>query len=283
MTGSTGNNASATTAPRLFAAGELREGGEIAASAEQAHYLGNVLRRASGDIVRVFNGADGEWIARIAFSRRDRAVLRIESQTRIQQPETGPWLLFGLLKRDATDLVVRQAVELGASRIIPVITERTNAARVNEQRLHAIAIEAAEQSERLTIPLVDPPARLDSVLSKWPAGRLLFVAFERSWPGIPQAAPLGAPQAAPQAAPPGDAAPNTRLAALLIGPEGGFTRGEQEMLRRLEFVTSLSLGPFVLRAETAAAAGQALLLGMGWAEYVTPNVTPDLTSHPTPT
>lgn len=255
MTRSTGNPASHSTAPRLFVAGELREGAGIMASAEQAHYLGTVLRCASGDLVRLFNGTDGEWTGRLTFSRQDRpshgASLTVENRLRAQQTEAGPWLVFALLKRDATDLVIRQAVELGASRILPVITGRTNAARVNDQRLRAIAIEAAEQSERLTIPAIDLPARLDAVLAAWPRERRLFAALERTWPAAPvPASPAG-------------------QVALLVGPEGGFTPAEHELLRRLDHVTPISLGPFVLRAETAAAAGQALLLGMGWAEYVT--------------
>jgi 16S rRNA (uracil1498-N3)-methyltransferase len=256
MTRSTGNTDLHEAAPRLFVAAALREGADIAASPEQAHYLGTVLRRASGDMVRLFNGADGEWMARLAFARRDRLTLTVEDRIRPQQPEAGPWLLFALLKRDSTDLVVRQAVELGASRVLPVITERTNAAHVNQLRLSAIAIEAAEQSERLTIPTVDPPARLDAILASWPPKRPLFVALERSLgvPGGPD--PRGGDRQTP---------------GLLIGPEGGFTPAEREMLRRLDFVTPISLGPYVLRAETAAAAGQALLLGMGWAEYVQSN------------
>jgi len=258
MTGSTANAESHHTTPRLFVTSELREGNEVVASAEHAHYLGSVLRRAPGDVVRLFNGLDGEWAARIAYTNRGQrshgASLVVGQQLRRQQPETGPWLLFALLKRDATDLVVRQAVELGASRLLPVVTERTNAARVNESRLRAKAVEAAEQSERLTVPVIDPLARLETVLTNWPSERRLFVALERSWPGTLSIAPV-----------PGLAGGEM---ALLVGPEGGFTRSEHEHLRRLPFVTPLSLGPFVLRADTAAAVGQALLLGMGWAEYV---------------
>ena len=250
-----------TTAPRLFVAAALRQGDDIAASPEQAHYLGTVLRRASGDVVRLFNGADGEWSARLTIARRDRATLTVEHRLRPQEPESGPWLLFALLKRDATDLVVRQSVELGSSRVLPVITERTNAARVNQDRLRAIAIEAAEQSERLTIPVIDPPARLDAVLATWPPDRRLFAAFERFRTDTAERR-VGGP------------------VGLLIGPEGGFTPTEREMLRRFAFVTPISLGPYVLRAETAAAAGQALLLGMGWAEYVLPHPPPNLKRPP---
>jgi len=250
MTRSTGKPESHWTSPRLFVAGALREGAEIIASAEQAHYLGNVLRCGSGDPVRLFNGGDGEWTARLAFARRDRLTFSVGVRLRAQQSEAGPWLVFALLKRDATDLVVRQSVELGVSRVLPVITERTNAARVNHERLRAIAVEAAEQSERLTVPAIDLPARLETVLADWPSGRRLFAALERSHHETPATTIRGAP------------------AALLVGPEGGFTPAERERLTGLDFVTPISLGPLVLRDETAAAAGQALLLGMGWAEYV---------------
>jgi 16S rRNA (uracil1498-N3)-methyltransferase len=250
MTRSTGNQTSHTATPRLFVAGALRQGEDFAASADQGHYLRTVLRCAAGDVVRLFNGSDGEWLARIGIQRRDTVSFGIESLLRPQQPEPGPWLVFALLKRDATDLVIRQAVELGASRLLPVMTERTNAARVNAERLRAIATEAAEQSERLTIPAVDPPLRFDRMLSDWPVDRHLFVALERSWSGEPATAS------------------HIGDVALLVGPEGGFTPAERERLRRHDFVTPISLGPFVLRAETAAAAGLAQLLRMGWAEYV---------------
>jgi 16S rRNA (uracil1498-N3)-methyltransferase len=210
-----------------------------------------VLRCASGDAVRLFNGADGEWLARIGLPpRRDAVTLSVERRLRLQQPEAGPWLVFALLKRDATDLIIRQAAELGVSRVLPVTTDRTNASRVNGDRLDAIAVEAAEQSERLTVPIIDPPQRLDAVLRNWPSNRHLFVAFERSWGDVPAAMT------------------HTGHMALLVGPEGGFTSAECERLRRHEFVTPISLGPFVLRAETAAVAGLAQLLRMGWADYV---------------
>jgi 16S rRNA (uracil1498-N3)-methyltransferase len=234
----------------LFVAEPLREGADVAAHAGQAHYLRTVLRCASGDAVRLFNGTDGEWLARISFPRRDAVSLSIGTRLRPQQAEAGPWLVFALLKRDATDLIIRQAVELGASRLLPVITERTNASRVNGERLRAIAIEAAEQSERLSIPDIDPPQHLDAVLAGWPTERQLFVGFERSWSGAPMATS------------------HIGDVALLVGPEGGFTPTERERLRQCSFVTPISLGPFVLRAETAAAAGLAQLLRMGWAEYV---------------
>jgi 16S rRNA (uracil1498-N3)-methyltransferase len=244
MTRSTGG----TTAPRLFIDADLHEGAAIAASPGQAHYLGTVLRRGVGDPVRLFNGRDGEWDAVLSAIRKDRATLTTAGRTRAQTIESGPWLVFALLKRDATDLVVRQAVELGCSRVLPVLTARTNAGHVNLERLRVIAVEAAEQSERLTVPPVDAPARLDAVLGAWPDDRRLFAALERT-------------EADPIPAGPGQA-------GLLIGPEGGFTPEERAYLKKFPFVTGICLGPTILRAETAAAAGQAQLLAGGWAEYV---------------
>lgn len=224
---------------RLFVDAPLAAGAEVAVSAGQAHYLGTVMRRAPGEPVRLFNGCDGEWLARIGALRRDRARLEIERKLRPQAAEPDLWLAFALLKRDATDLVVQKATELGASALLPVLTERTNAARVNEARLVAIAIEAAEQSERLTVPVIHPPCRLADLLASWPAGRRLFAAVERRLgPAIPF---VEGP------------------AALLVGPEGGFTETELDGLGRHTSVAAVSLGPRILRAETAAIAGLALL------------------------
>ena len=259
----------------------------IEATPRQAHYLGTVLRRGSGDVVRLFNGSDGEWIASFNAGPRHHASLGVERRIRPQQPETGPWLVFALLKRDATDLVVRQAVELGASRVLPVITERTNAARVNEDRLRAIAIEAAEQSERLTVPEIDAPQRLTTLLTAWPPGRRLFAAIERSRPGqtllstntavarSPPGRAILATDTVIERSTPGQAMLSAGTAsgvasALLIGPEGGFSAAEQDFPRRFDFIMPISLGPTILRAETAAVAGLALLLAMGQAEYAKP-------------
>ena len=176
--------------------------------------------------------------------RKDRARFAIRSQCRPQTPEPGPWLVFALLKRDATDLVVQKATELGVSALLPIFTDRTNSGRTNEARLAAIAIEAAEQCERLTVPIIHKPQKLHEVLSNWPNGRRLFAAMERQ-----QAAPLR---------------PASR-AALLVGPEGGFAPAELDALRGCSFVTPVTLGPRVLRAETACLAGLALLQAPGLA------------------
>jgi 16S rRNA (uracil1498-N3)-methyltransferase len=232
---------STETSPRLFTPAALAAGAEIAATPAQAHYLGTVMRRAPGDALRLFNGRDGEWAARIATLRRDRASFAVERQLRPQAAEPDLWLVFALLKRDATDLVVQKATELGAAAILPVLSARTNAARVNGERLAAIATEAAEQCERLSVPRIAPARPLAALLAEWPAERRLFAAVERS--------------AAPHAGPAGPAP-----AALLTGPEGGFTPAELDALASHPFVQPVSLGHFVLRAETAAIAGLALLL-----------------------
>jgi 16S rRNA (uracil1498-N3)-methyltransferase len=228
---------------RLYVTAALTAGAELEASPGQAHYLAVVMRCAIGGTVRVFNGTDGEWQARITRLRRDAVRLAVERQTRPQAAEPDVWLAFALLKRDATDLVVQKATELGAAALLPVLTARVNAARVNLARLAAIATEAAEQSERLAVPRISPPQRLSALLAAWPPDRPLVVAVER------EAAPPVAPERGP--------------VGLLIGPEGGFTRAELDELRRHAFVKTASLGPRILRAETAAIVGLALLQAPG--------------------
>ena len=225
---------------RLYTQAALAEGASVDATAAQAHYLGHVMRRGPGDHVLLFNGRDGEFAARIDTIRRDHAKLRIEHRTRMQEEEADVWLAFALLKRDATDLVARMATELGVAALHPVLTERGNTHRMNPERLAAIATEAAEQSERLTVPALHAPRPLPALLSEWPPERRLFAAIERSdAPRIPSACrvPRG----------------------LLVGPEGGFTPAELDVLRAHPLVTPVSLGPRILRAETACIAGLALL------------------------
>lgn len=228
-----------STLPRLHVPVPLAEGAELPLAPGQAHYLGAVLRRAPGDALRLFNGTDGEWRARIATLRKQHATVVPERQLRPQAPEPDLWLVFAPLKRDATDMVAQKATELGAAALLPVFTTRTNAARVNEERLAAIAAEAAEQSERLTIPRIAPAEPLPELLARWPAERRLVVAMER------------------RAA--GPVRPASGPAALLVGPEGGFTDRELDDLARRPFVEPATLGPRILRADTAAIVGLALL------------------------
>jgi 16S rRNA (uracil1498-N3)-methyltransferase len=224
---------------RLHVAAALTEGAAIVATSTQAHYLATVMRRGPGDRVLLFNGQDGEFSARIETIGRGLARLRVQRRTRVQAEEPDLWLAFALLKRDSTDLVVQKATELGVAELHPVISARANTHRTNAERLTAIAVEAAEQSERLTVPVLHPPRPLLALLAGWLPERRLFVAEERS------AAPRIPPTAGPR--------------ALLVGPEGGFTPAELDALRAHPFVTPVSLGSRILRAETACIAGLALL------------------------
>jgi 16S rRNA (uracil1498-N3)-methyltransferase len=208
---------------------------------KHAHYLRNVLRRATGDAVSLFNTRDGEYAATIAELHKDRVRFQVGAQTRPQADEPDLWLAFCVLKRDATDLVVQKATELGVSALFPILSARTNAVAPRLDRLRAIAIEAAEQSERLTVPVVHAPQTLAALLAAWPADHPLAAAIERAH------APAPADQR-----------------ALLVGPEGGFSLGELDALRAAPFIQGVSLGPRILRAETAAIAGLALLARAAW-------------------
>jgi 16S rRNA (uracil1498-N3)-methyltransferase len=229
---------------RLHVDTPLTSGATVEATEGQAHYLGGVMRRAVGDAVHLFNGRDGEWVGRIASMSRGKATLAAETPVRPQSADADLWLMFAVLKRDTTDLVVQKATELGVSMLLPVFTERTNAGRVNLDRLRAIAIEASEQSERLTVPAFRPARQLHDHLAEWPADRALFVALERA-----DAQKL---------------TPSTGPAGLLIGPEGGFGPRDHTVIDRCRFVRPVSLGPRILRAETAAIVGLALLQAPGW-------------------
>lgn len=211
----------------------------------QARYLGTVLRKKSGDSLRVFNAEAGEWRAVISTLNKDKGSFVLEEQ--MHPPHTQPerTLVFALLKRDATDLVIRMGTELGVTHFQPVITERTNTHRANTDRLNSIAREAAEQCERLDLPLVAEPCPLTSLLASWPSDKNLFAAIERTEDRAPGASlQLTAARA-------GD--------GLLIGPEGGLSDAECQMLLGRTFVTPVSLGKLVLRADTAVVSGLTLM------------------------
>lgn len=241
--------------PRLHVAPDLGEGADILIDGDQAHYLTRVLRLDAGDPVRVFNGRDGEFEASVAASTKSTATLRLEKRTRVQAGVTDLWLLFAPLKKSRTDFVVEKAVELGAAEIRPVLTERTDAETVRVDRLQRLAIEAAEQTERLDVPPVRDAVKLSQVLAGWDAGRLLIYADEAGDEG---GKPWGGE--AGKAGPIADVL--GRLgdgpAAILIGPEGGFSPQERKRLRELPFVRPVGLGPRILRAETAAVAALSL-------------------------
>ena len=247
--------------PRLYIDGPLQEGLPAPLTAEQAHYLKNVLRRAEGDGLRLFNGRDGEFAATIVELKKKGGAAAIGERTRAQANEPELTLCFAPVKRGPLEFIVQKAVELGVSRLAPVITERTNAPKLNIARLQAIAIEAAEQCGRMTIPSVDEPIRLDAMIADWPdvwsrTGRLLFCDEA----GDDETAQWGgaAGRAAPLLGALSQADSQTDSWSILTGPEGGFTADERRLLRAQSFVTAATLGPRILRADTAAIAALAL-------------------------
>jgi 16S rRNA (uracil1498-N3)-methyltransferase len=229
---------------RLFVTAKLEPGATVALGKDQAHYLRNVLRLKQGDNLLVFNGRDGEWWAELGAAGKKEAQVRLDHQTRPQ--EDGPDLhyLFAPLKRARLDYMVQKATELGASALRPVITRHTVAERVKSERLIANAIEAAEQCGILRVPEIMEPEKLSKLLDRWDEGRRLIFADEQA----PHVSPL---EALATLAP--------GPLAVLIGPEGGFEREERAALLAKPFVLPISLGPRVMRADTAAVAALALV------------------------
>ncbi|HZS83159.1 MAG TPA: 16S rRNA (uracil(1498)-N(3))-methyltransferase [Stellaceae bacterium] len=231
--------------PRLFVDADLAEDLVFDLADGQAHYLGTVLRRAAGDAVALFNGRHGEWEGQIAAIGKGRCRVRLRRRLRAQEAESPLHLVFAPVKRARIDYLVEKATELGVASLTPVATERTVVERINRERLRAHAVEAAEQSERLTVPVLHEPRGLPALLADWPAGRPLFLCDESgAAPGIGTVLAGFAP-------PPAGA-------AMLTGPEGGFTDSELDALTKLPFVKPVGLGPRVLRADTAALAALAV-------------------------
>ena len=229
------------SAPRLFVTGPLAEGTAVKLEGPQAHYLGKVMRVGLGDAVVLCDNLTGEWTALVkALGKRDMILI---AQTLNRPRENVPdfTLCAALLKKDRFDLVLEKATELGVRRIEPVITRRCVADRLNPERARTIVTEAAEQCARTALPELGEPVKLDALLRVWPEERALFFADETG----------GAPAAAAFAA-------HSGPAALLIGPEGGFDDTERDALRALPQTRSVSLGPRILRGETAAIAATAL-------------------------
>lgn len=232
------------TSERLFVDSPLNPGARVALTEDQAHYLVNVMRMTAGAKVLVFNGRDGEWQAQLSDVKKRSAVLEVESQTRPQINGPDIDYLFAPLKRSRLDYMVQKAVELGIARLIPVLTQRTIAERVNLDRMRANAIEAAEQCGVLRVPEVVEPRALEKVLATWDATRRLIFCDEDAAVKNPIDA-LGAIDPGPL--------------AVLIGPEGGFTPAERDLLMTKPYVRALSLGPRIMRADTAAVAALALV------------------------
>ena len=221
--------------PRLFVDRTLGEGATFSIDGAQANYLGNVMRLKAGDPVRLFDDSTGEWIAEVADTGKRSVTLRVTGRLREREDVPDLWLLFAPIKKGPIDWLVEKATELGAARLQPVITQRTIVDRLNLDRLRANTIEAAEQCDRTALPELCEPLKLPALLKDWDAGRALLFADETGGPPIADVARPGP-------------------AAILIGPEGGFTVQEREMIHAVPGATGISLGPRILRAETAAAA-----------------------------
>ena len=224
--------------PRLFVRAALGKGARVDLDAGQANYLGNVMRLAEGSELLVFDGRSGEWLARIAEAGKKRMTLAVEHRTRESEAIPDVWLAFAPVKRNQTDWLVEKATELGVAKLIPVMTQRTIAERVKLERLEAIAIEAAEQCGRTRLPAIEGPVPLRKLLEASHPGRTLYFADEAGGE-------------------PAGSAFKPCPATILTGPEGGFTNEERAAIRSAENAVSISLGPRILRAETAALAALA--------------------------
>lgn len=227
---------------RLHIPQPLSEGAPVAPSLDQSRYLTQVMRLKAGDAVHVFNGADGEWRCSIAEVLKKGVVLRAEARVRDQITPPDVHLLIAVVKKAALEFAVEKATELGAARIRLVTTARTQPQHLRLDRLHVIAEESAEQTGRLDVPPVDAPQRLDALLADWDPSRRLMFCDETG--GEPATRALATAGGGPW--------------AILIGPEGGFTADERDRLRALPFALAVSLGPRVLRADTAATTALAL-------------------------
>ncbi len=224
---------------RLYLDHPLSAGQSVVLSRDHAHYLFGVMRRKSGDEVLVFNGSDGEWRALVERAGKRDGRLRAEEQTRAQVNSPDLWLIFAPIKKARTDFIVEKAVELGASRIVPVQTEFTNAERIRRDRLQAHAVEAAEQCGCTFVPDVAELAPMSRLLDTWDNARNLIFCDECL-------------------AGEGDATLPPAPAAILVGPEGGFSDAERTRLAAMSATTKIGLGPRILRADTAAVAALTL-------------------------
>ena len=219
---------------RLFVENKLTSSVQVILNESQSHYLAHVMRVRLNDEVLLFNGTDGEWKSKVAGISKKSVVLDVIEQTRKQDKDSDVWLCFAPVKKDNTDLIVQKATELGVARLCPVITKRTITNKVNTDRMHLLAIEASEQSERLSVPKISDPQKLDVLLKNWDDTRTLYYLSERQDTKVVNEF--------------------SRKAAFLVGPEGGFDEDEIKKLSAFSCATPVHLGRRILRAETACVA-----------------------------
>jgi 16S rRNA (uracil1498-N3)-methyltransferase len=230
--------------PRLYVETDLTAGAPLTLGKDQSLYLAAVLRKTVGDEVVLFNGRDGAWLCRLTSDSKKSVTLGLVEQVAPQTPPSDLWYGFAPLKTERLDYVIQKAVEMGAGTIQPVLTRFTQVSRLKHERLIANAIEAAEQCEVLSVPQVEVEATLERLLDSWPADRALIFADE----GEASSSPVEALSAL-----------KGRKVGVLIGPEGGFSDEERARLRALPYVVPISLGPRILRADTAAVAALAVI------------------------
>ena len=221
--------------PRLFVDAELRGGAEFPLADQHIHYLATVLRLQPGAELRLLDDSTGEWAAEVVEAGRKRVTVRVGAMIRGRETVPDLWLLTAPIRAERFEWIVEKATELGVSRIVPVLTERVNHARLKPERLRAHMVEAAEQCGRTALPGLVDAVKLPALLKDWPTNRTLFFADEEGGAAMPDLSP----------APP---------AAILIGPEGGFSADERAMLLAMPQVKRLALGPRILRADTAVVA-----------------------------
>lgn len=229
-----------TAKVRLYVEHALGAGQSVPVSREQAHYLFGVMRLGVGAQILVFDGQSGEWLAEVAEAGKRGGVLAVLSQTRPMQMPPDLWLMFAPIKKARTDFIVEKAVEMGAARIVPVQTQFTNSGRIQRARLQAHAVEAAEQCGATFVPEVVEMQRLDRVLGAWENTRQIMFCDEGQVASKPTLPAVCGPW------------------AILIGPEGGFADGERDRVQRMGQAHAVSLGPRILRADTAAVAALTL-------------------------
>lgn len=232
---------------RLFVECALGAGADVTLDKEQSHYLASVMRIKAGDQVALFNGCDGEWQASVNEAHKRAVCLNIVSQNRVQEKEPDLWLAFAPIKKGRLDFMVQKATEMGVSHLLPMMTQYTNVDRMKIERLRANVLEAAEQCDRLQVPKVTELSKLETVLKEWPENRMIMFCDE----DLSGRSALDALAAS-------DDKKNPKPWGIVIGPEGGFSPSERALINAHKNCIAVSLGPRILRADTAAIAALSL-------------------------